>query len=229
MSAPHGAIPFKSWRMMGREGWRRATVLNPSRLNVEAVPVNTFDVLPGCAMSTGQASSAGAFGTLRGFQCLDDQSRHNASPAVPAPDIETRNGPSRDAVDRFESLLAVESGQVLSRSQLTPANGALAVKRQQARRWTLLHDSAECALVLLSRSLVIFGADSPIHAPAPIAGAALAEKSLKGGPQRWRQRSDGELHCAYVVVLGQNLERQSRFHARLLADYITSDFSLPLL
>lgn len=134
--------------------------------------------------------------TLRGFQRLDDQSRHNASPAVPAPDIETRKGPNRHIIDRLENWLAIEPGQVLSRSQLTPTNGALAVKSQQARRWTLLHDSAECALVLHPRSLVIFGADSPIHAPAPIAGAALAEKSLKGGPQRWRKRSDGELHCA---------------------------------
>lgn len=48
MSTHHGAVPFKSWRMIGREGCRRATVRNPRRRNVEAVPVNTFDVLPGC-------------------------------------------------------------------------------------------------------------------------------------------------------------------------------------
>jgi len=43
----YGAIPFRSWRMIGRDGLRRATVLNPRRLNVEAVPVKTLEVLPG--------------------------------------------------------------------------------------------------------------------------------------------------------------------------------------
>ena len=62
-----GAIPFKSWRMIGREGRRRATVLNPRRLNVEAVPVNTLDVLPCIAVSTGYASSAGALARLAAF------------------------------------------------------------------------------------------------------------------------------------------------------------------
>jgi hypothetical protein len=54
----------------------------------------------------------------------------------------------------------------------------------------------ECAFILLSRSLVIFGADPPIHAPATIAGAALAEKGFKGGPQRGRKRSNRERHLA---------------------------------
>jgi hypothetical protein len=52
----------------------------------------------------------------------------------------------------------------------------------------------ECPLVLLSRSLVIFGANPPIHAPATVAGAALAEKGFQGGPQSGRKRSDRELH-----------------------------------
>lgn len=134
--------------------------------------------------------------TLCRFQGLDDQSRHNASPAVPATDIKTRDGPSRNVVDRFESLLPVEPGQVLTRSHLTPTNGPLAVKSQQAWRWTLLHDSAECALVLLSRALVIFRADSPIHAPAPIAGATFSEEVFQRRPERGRKRSNCELHVA---------------------------------
>ena len=60
-------MPLKSWRMIGREGWRRAMVLKPRRLNVEAVPVNTLDVLPGRVMSTGYASTAGRLARLAVF------------------------------------------------------------------------------------------------------------------------------------------------------------------
>src|SRR4030095_3653510 len=61
-------IPFKSWRMSGRVGSRRATVLNPSRLNADATPVKTLRVLPGRAVSTGYASSAGALARLAAFK-----------------------------------------------------------------------------------------------------------------------------------------------------------------
>jgi hypothetical protein len=47
--------------MIGRAGVCRATVVNPDRLKVDAVPVKRFAVLPGAAVSTGYASSAGAF------------------------------------------------------------------------------------------------------------------------------------------------------------------------
>ena len=61
------AIPLRSWRITGREGSRRATVLNPSRWNTAAVPVNTLDVLPGFAASIGYASTAGTFARLAVF------------------------------------------------------------------------------------------------------------------------------------------------------------------
>jgi hypothetical protein len=60
-------MPLKSWRMIGREGWWRAMLLKPRRLNAEAVPVNTLDVLPGRALSTGYASKAGALARLPAF------------------------------------------------------------------------------------------------------------------------------------------------------------------
>ena len=53
--------------MMGRDGTRRATVLNPARLNADTVPVKTLDVPPGAAVSTGYASTAGAW--LRFADC----------------------------------------------------------------------------------------------------------------------------------------------------------------
>lgn len=59
---------FKSWRIMGREGCRRATVLNPSRRNAEAVPVNMLDVQPGRVTSTGYASTASALARLAVFK-----------------------------------------------------------------------------------------------------------------------------------------------------------------
>jgi hypothetical protein len=49
------------------------TVLNPARANVEAIPVNIFDVAAGCAVSIGYASNAGAFARLAawcGFEYL---------------------------------------------------------------------------------------------------------------------------------------------------------------
>jgi hypothetical protein len=49
---------------------------------------------------------------------------------------------------------------------------------------------------------VILGADPPIHAPATVAGAPLAEEVFKGGPQRGRKRSDRELHVAVSVSQG---------------------------
>src|SRR6516162_11267028 len=58
---------LRLWRITGREGSRRATVLNPSRLNTEAVPVNTLEVLPGRLVSTGYASTAGALARLAAF------------------------------------------------------------------------------------------------------------------------------------------------------------------
>ena len=61
------AILFKSWHMIGQEGSRRAMVLNPRRLNVETVPVNRLDVLPGSTVSTGYASSAGALARFAAF------------------------------------------------------------------------------------------------------------------------------------------------------------------
>lgn len=42
-------------------------VLNPRRLNVDAVPVKMFEVLPACVVSIGYASNAGAPARLAAF------------------------------------------------------------------------------------------------------------------------------------------------------------------
>src|SRR5690242_6209341 len=60
--------PFKSWRITGRDGMRRATVLNPTRLNAEAVPVKMLAAPPGRPVTTGYASSAGARARLVAFK-----------------------------------------------------------------------------------------------------------------------------------------------------------------
>ena len=49
---------FRSWRMIGRAGARRATSLKPTRANVEAVPTKIFDELFDALVSIGYASSA---------------------------------------------------------------------------------------------------------------------------------------------------------------------------
>src|SRR5262245_9174814 len=58
---------LRSWRMTGRDGTRRATALNPARVNADMVPVNTLDVLPARVVSTGYASTAGARARLASF------------------------------------------------------------------------------------------------------------------------------------------------------------------
>ena len=44
---------FRSWRMIGRAGARRATSLKPTRANVEAVPTKIFDELFDALVSMG--------------------------------------------------------------------------------------------------------------------------------------------------------------------------------
>ena len=51
--ARYRLLALRSWRMMGRDGTRQATVLNPARANVEAVPVKMLVVLFGASVSTG--------------------------------------------------------------------------------------------------------------------------------------------------------------------------------
>jgi hypothetical protein len=121
-------------------------------------------------------------GPLGRFQGLSDESRHDALSAVTSSYIETRDAPNRHVIDRLQSLLSVEPAQVLSWGELTPAYDPLAVKSQQARWRTLRHDFAQCGLILLSRSLVIFGANPPIHAPATVAGTSLSEEVFKRRP-----------------------------------------------
>ena len=140
-------------------------------------------------------------GALGCFQCLDDESRHDTSPAIPTPDIETRHGPNRHIIDRLESWLAIEPAQILSRRELAPADSALAVKSQQAGWGPLLYNPTKCVLILLRRSLVIFRPDPPIHAPTTIACAALTEKGLKGRPQRGRKCSNCDRHVAAFRLL----------------------------
>jgi hypothetical protein len=46
-------MTFKSWRMIGRAGARRATTWKPARANVEAVPTKMFDELFAALVSIG--------------------------------------------------------------------------------------------------------------------------------------------------------------------------------
>src|SRR5262249_9200452 len=48
--------------------------------------------------------------------------------------------------------------------------------------------------------LVVFGPESPVHAPTAIAGAGLAEQAFQGGPEIGRQWADCELHAVFVSV-----------------------------
>src|SRR5262249_58992678 len=94
-----------------------------------------------------------------------------------------------------DTPIAIEHVQLTSRRKLTPAHSLLAIKRQQARRRALRHDLAQGASVVLPRSLEIRRAEPPIHAPAPVASAVLAEEVFQSWPQIRREWADGELHA----------------------------------
>ena len=87
-------------------------------------------------------------GTLGGFQCFSDQSRHDAPSAIAAPDIEAGEGTNRHIIDLFESSLAIEPGQILAASVDTNLQAARRQKLTSLVWWTLLHDSMERALFL---------------------------------------------------------------------------------
>ena len=109
--------------MIGRDGVRRPTRSNPARINAEAVPVNTLEVLLGCSVPTGYASRAGDFRPLGGFDCRRDQSRHDALTAILAAHIKARDRPDRCFINAIENSPAVEPGQ------FTPRRGVGRVSR----------------------------------------------------------------------------------------------------
>jgi hypothetical protein len=54
---------------------------------------------------------------------------------------------------------------------------------------------------------VVLRAYPPIHAPATVAGTTLAEEILQGGPQRWRKRSNCELHAHRVATDEESVDQ----------------------
>jgi hypothetical protein len=66
--------------------------------------------------------------------------------------------------------------------QLVPADGQLAVKGQQARRPPGRGEPAEVTLVICAWPAMVAGADAPVHAPAPVRGAATALYEHLTGP-----------------------------------------------
>jgi hypothetical protein len=75
--------------------------------------------------------------------------------------------------------------------------------------------SCQGASVVLLRSLEIRRAEPPIHAPAPIADAVLAEEVFQSGPQIRREWADGELHADLVSAPhNARVERRPTCEAR---------------
>ena len=64
----------------------------------------------------------------------------------------------------------------------------------------MCHDFTERLSVFRARPLVILRPEPPVHAPATVAGAVLAEQVFQSGPQIRREWADGELHAVFASV-----------------------------
>jgi hypothetical protein len=83
---------------------------------------------------------------------------------------------------------------------LTPTDRELAVEREQAGWRPAFDNLAKGGFVFLARTVVIRRADSPIHAPTPVASAVLAEEVFKRGPEVGCERADRENHSVSTVL-----------------------------
>src|SRR5262245_172307 len=125
-----------------------------------------------------------------------DQLRGHALPTMADTHIEARERPNWQIVDALKPPGAIKPRQDATGRELAPANGDVAIECHQARRRTAPYELAKVCPVPLTRPLVIGAADPPIHAPAAIAGTALAEQILERRPQIRREREDSKLRTA---------------------------------
>src|SRR5262245_12230980 len=152
----------------------------------------------------------GSFGPLCGFQRRRNQRRRHAPLAIARADIQAGQRPDRHPVHALEPPRAIKPRQGIARRELAPTNGDRAVEGEQARWWTALDDLAERRLVSLARPFAICTTDAPIHAPAAVAGAALAEQILERGPQIGRERADRQLHVRFTDRHGISIRDRVR-------------------
>ena len=116
--------------------------------------------------------------------------------------VKAGNAPNRQIVHALESpLVLIEPGQGAAGRELTPANGEIAIEGKKPGSRTMVDDGGKVGLVVVARSLLVLAADSPVHAPAAVAGALFAEQDFKGGPKFGRQRFDSKFHCGLPTIL----------------------------
>src|SRR5262249_6816900 len=131
---------FRSWRMIGRPGARRATSLKPARANVEAVPTKIFDEHLRCARVDWISLERCCLPTLCGLHGRGDKLRHDPLPAIVPAHEETGDRPDGQIVHTLEPPHAVKPRQCVARRELTPAHWQIAVESEQTRRGAARHD-----------------------------------------------------------------------------------------
>src|SRR4029450_4417487 len=97
-------------------------------------------------------------------------------------------------------------------ADVTPRAGDSPCARR-SRRSTRPAPTSRNAALFCRRPLVIGAADSPVHAPAPAAGGAPAEKVLERGPPVRRERPDRKLQARFTGGHAAPSLRPARRHA----------------
>lgn len=85
--------------------------------------------------------------------------------------------------------------------ELTPANRLIPLEGKQPGSRTSVYNFLKVGLVGRRRSPLVLAANSPVHAPAAVAGTLFAEQIFEGGPKLGSQRLDSEFHKTGSVRL----------------------------
>src|SRR5262249_22849676 len=116
-----------------------------------------------------------------------------------------RDRPDRRIVHALEPVHAIKPGQRIARRELAPADGEITVKGNKARRRAAPDEPSQRLPVLITPA-AIGAADPPIHAPAAVARAPLAEEIFERRPQLRRERNDFERLCHRGVTISAQLD-----------------------
>ena len=130
------------------------------------------------------------FGTFCGFDGCSDQRGGDALSAVADADVQAGERPDGKVVYALEARGAVEPRERFAESELAPAYGFVAVKGDQARRWTGFYDLVEDGFVLSGGLFAVGRSDAPVHAPAVVTCSFGAEEVFECGPEFGSERAD---------------------------------------
>lgn len=131
---------------------------------------------------------------------------HDSLATRTTPNVEARDRPDGQIVDRSQLAPLIEPGELRSRREpAPPERDAVLVEGQQTRRRPCFHLVLQRDSVLLAGPAVVVGADDPVHAPATVRCPGSTEQVFKSRPQVARDGLDGgdaHVNRASIAVAG---------------------------